>query len=91
MCGNSHRRIEEWLKYDYVGAPATPPLDPAPILYNGGLSLRNRTMILDILNEGKSLEEDSKKNGKIGGEDMWLSRKVSVLFSSAIPSAVTLL
>ncbi|KAH7389034.1 hypothetical protein BKA64DRAFT_679640 [Cadophora sp. MPI-SDFR-AT-0126] len=77
ICGNSYRRIEDWLKYDYVGAPVSPFNQPAPILFNGGLSLRNRTMILDILNEGNSLEEDSKKKGRIGGEDMWFSRKMA--------------
>ena len=72
LCANSYRTVEDFLEWDFIGAGLG-----APKLYNGGLCLRNRTMILDILREGNNWEEETK-SGKwtMGGEDAWFSAKM---------------
>lgn len=74
ICGNSHRIVDEWLQYDFVGAPLS--RDSQPKKFNGGLSLRNRTMILDILSEGNSWEEETNAKTFTHGEDAWFSQKM---------------
>ncbi|KAJ9132438.1 Formate dehydrogenase [Pleurostoma richardsiae] len=77
LCANARRRIDDFLEWDFIGAPLTQNLDDR--YFNGGLSLRNRTMMLDILREGNSYEEESNSGewppGK-GGEDVWFSHKM---------------
>ena len=46
LCANSPVRIDDFLEYDMVGAPIGAFWGEG---FNGGLSLRNRNMILDIL------------------------------------------
>lgn len=74
ICADSHRKADDWLKYDFVG-PSLSHIDkPLPKLFNGGLSLRNRTMILEILNEGRDWEKETEaKTWTKGGEDMGFS------------------
>jgi hypothetical protein len=48
ICGNSYRTADDFLEWDFIGAV----LHPTRRLFNGGLSLRNRTMMLDIIHEG---------------------------------------
>jgi hypothetical protein len=45
ICSNSLRNIESFFKWDLLGAWVRPQV------YNGGLSLRNRTMLLEVLAE----------------------------------------
>lgn len=74
ICANSPRRAEDFFQYDWIGAP----LHARDHYYNGGLCLRNRTMILDILSEGALWETDTLqyKNWTMGGEDIWFSKKM---------------
>ncbi|KAM7199755.1 hypothetical protein V8F20_005625 [Naviculisporaceae sp. PSN 640] len=74
ICANSPRRAEDFFQYDWIGAP----LHPRDHYYNGGLCLRNRTMIMDILSEGALWETDTLqyKNWTMGGEDIWFSKKM---------------
>lgn len=46
LCANAKLRVEDFLPYSYVGAPIDRYYGRG---FNGGLSLRNRTMLLDIL------------------------------------------
>lgn len=73
LCANAHRTVDDFLEWDWIAAT----LHGTEHLYNGGLSLRNRTMIMDILREGNNWEEETK-SGKwtMGGEDVWFSRKM---------------
>ncbi len=74
ICGNSHRTVEDFFQWDFIGAP----LHGSEKYLNGGLSLRNRTMILDILGEGANWEEDVKSGAwDMGGEDIWFSRRMT--------------
>jgi len=52
------------------------PLSSNEKVYNGGLSLRNRTLVLDIINAGTWDEEMKSGAWKGGGEDDWLSRRM---------------
>ncbi|RDW73558.1 hypothetical protein BP6252_07465 [Coleophoma cylindrospora] len=73
VCANAHRSIDDFLEWDWIGAP----LHATDAWYNGGLSLRNRTMILDILREGNNWETETQSGAwTFGGEDAWFSRKM---------------
>jgi Protein of unknown function (DUF5672) len=73
LCANSHKTVDDFLEWDWIAAT----LHGSEHLYNGGLSLRNRTMILDILREGNNWEEETKSGAwTMGGEDVWFSRKM---------------
>ena len=73
LCANSHRTVDDFFEWDWIAAT----LHGTEHLYNGGLSLRNRTMILDILREGNNWEEETKSGEwTMGGEDVWFSRKM---------------
>ncbi len=47
ICSNSNQTVDDFLEWDFIGAPVTSFLGGRG--YNGGLSLRNPKMILDIL------------------------------------------
>jgi hypothetical protein len=73
LCANAHRTVDDFLEWDWIGAT----LHVSQHLYNGGLSLRNRTMILDILGEGNNWEKETASGEwTMGGEDVWFSRKM---------------
>ncbi len=46
ICSSSERSVDDFLEWDFIGAPVNPFLGHG---YNGGLSIRNPKMILDIL------------------------------------------
>lgn len=46
LCSNSLLKVDDFLQYDFVGAPIDPAYGEG---FNGGLSLRNRSMVLDII------------------------------------------
>lgn len=49
ICTNSERRVEDFLQYDFIGAPIDPEFGHG---YNGGLSLRNPRVFLNLTREG---------------------------------------
>ncbi|EPS36552.1 hypothetical protein H072_9826 [Dactylellina haptotyla CBS 200.50] len=68
LCANAHKTVDDFLEYDMVGAP----LVPSGWIYNGGLSLRNRTMMLDII-KNHNWEKEAVPGD---GEDVWFSRHI---------------
>lgn len=48
ICANSDKRVEDFLEYDFIGAPIRPENGRG---YNGGLSLRNPKLFLNITKE----------------------------------------
>jgi len=72
LCANAHRTVDDFIEWDWIAAT----LHGTEHLYNGGLSLRNRTMILDILKEYSWEEETKSGEWTMGGEDVWFSRKM---------------
>lgn len=80
ICSNSPQRVDDFLQYDFVGAP----VDEAKGLgmgYNGGLSIRNRTMCLDIVNmyDWQVERHGDHSQGNVDYEDQWFSKKMREL------------
>ncbi|KAL8672091.1 MAG: hypothetical protein Q9168_003451 [Polycauliona sp. 1 TL-2023] len=73
LCANSPRMVEDFLQYDFIGAPIDPKFGHG---WNGGLSLRNRETILKVLerNEFTGRPENGSKY-----EDQWFARKLAEL------------
>ncbi|KAG7135842.1 hypothetical protein HYQ45_018887 [Verticillium longisporum] len=72
LCANAHQTVDDFLQYDFIGAP----LNDTRKVYNGGLSLRNRSMLLEVLHEGNDWRKDwNTKGTEYGGhgEDYWMS------------------
>ncbi|CAK7214478.1 hypothetical protein SBRCBS47491_002156 [Sporothrix bragantina] len=74
ICANSKRTMEDFLKFDFIGAP----MNTRAKLFNGGLSLRNRTIMMEILaNPANNWEaETAAGTWTLGGEDIWFSRRI---------------
>ena len=65
LCANAARSVDDYFAYDFVGAPIAKKLGKG---YNGGLSLRKRSTILNILEkwDWKTTREDDDRF-----EDQW--------------------
>jgi hypothetical protein len=66
LCANSRRNLNDYLDYDWVGAPWNPG---GRFGGNGGLSLRKVSSIIDILREQKRIESSEP-------EDVWLTERL---------------
>lgn len=68
LCGASGRAVEDYLGWDFVGAPVAPAYG---VGYNGGLSLRNPRLLLEVLRDpGNDFARDSglgAVEGAVGG------------------------
>ncbi|KAL3420103.1 hypothetical protein PVAG01_08602 [Phlyctema vagabunda] len=79
ICSRATQTIEDYTQYDFIGAP----IDTAKGLgfgYNGGLSIRNRKMMLDIVKTWDWAEEKKgPRKGKVNidYEDQWFWKKLS--------------
>lgn len=62
LCANSPIRVDDFLEYDMVGAPIGEFWGEG---FNGGLSLRNRNMILDILKIANWTTEKDEYSQKV--------------------------
>ena len=74
MCSNSRHTIDEFLQYDYVGAPWDPSwfsFGNEQLVGNGGFSLRTRSKILALL-------EKKPYNGS-QPEDVWFSKNLRLV------------
>lgn len=99
LCANSKLRMDDFLQYDFVGAPIDVPVEGNAGHgegYNGGLSLRNRSMILDIVKryswkgekaEGKIFQEGCvTKAPCLKFEDQWFYHKMKEIPGAHLPS-----
>lgn len=83
ICANAPLHVEDFLQYDFTGAPIAPEFETAAG-YNGGLSLRNRQMMLDIINthswQGEQAAaadpEDKSTRYEMRYEDQWFYQKL---------------
>lgn len=66
LCANSNRSLNEWLDYDWVGAPWSPGDRYGG---NGGLSLRRVSAISHVLRNQIRLHDSDP-------EDVWLSHRL---------------
>jgi hypothetical protein len=62
LCANSPIKVDDFLEYDMVGAPIGEFWGEG---FNGGLSLRNRNLILDILNIANWTTEKNEYSNKV--------------------------
>ncbi|KAF3913408.1 hypothetical protein ABW20_dc0108883 [Dactylellina cionopaga] len=73
ICANSHKTMDDFLEWDFIGAT----LSPVKRLFNGGLSLRNRNIVMDILNDGADWQAEFNEKKFKNGEDHWFSEKIA--------------
>ncbi|KAG0648499.1 hypothetical protein D0Z07_5375 [Hyphodiscus hymeniophilus] len=66
LCANSRQSLNNWLEYDWVGAPWNPN---GRFGGNGGLSLRRVSRIIDILQNQKRIPGTEP-------EDVWLTERL---------------
>jgi hypothetical protein len=80
LCSNSNQKVEDFLQYDFVGAPVDEERGLG-MGYNGGLSLRNRTKCLEIVNTNSWQTErhGDHLQGNVDYEDQWFSKKMREL------------
>jgi hypothetical protein len=82
LCANADRTMDSFLDYDMAGAYLNARE------YNGGLSLRSRTKLLDILGESRWEDEVARKEwDPFLGEDVWFSRKLQAYEGARLPNA----
>jgi Protein of unknown function (DUF5672) len=74
LCANAPQTVDDYLQYDFVGAPIDAAYGEG---FNGGLSLRNRQMTLDIIEA--NLPEDGGDILGVGFEDQWFHKKMLAL------------
>jgi hypothetical protein len=84
ICGNSEHRVDDFIKYDFIGAPIVMAWGEG---FNGGLSLRNRNMMLSIIAQSnftaeleynlkqQSLDENASAD-LVVVEDQWYYKKM---------------
>lgn len=88
LCSNSALKVDDFLKYDFVGAPIDSKYGEG---YNGGLSLRNRSMVLDIIHNSDWRDEfdkaENKQEQSVEFEDQWLYAKMKQLPDRGKPAA----
>ncbi|KAK4178107.1 hypothetical protein QBC36DRAFT_325619 [Triangularia setosa] len=65
ICANSIATIDDFVKWDFVGAPINSSYGEG---YNGGLSIRNPRLFLDVAKDG---------NYTKGFEDQWFYKKLN--------------
>ncbi|KAH8878550.1 hypothetical protein GQ53DRAFT_673950 [Thozetella sp. PMI_491] len=85
ICSNSNMTVDDFMQRDYIGAPIPSGWGEG---YNGGLSLRNPKMILDIL-ASPSNDFDAKWDPGLFQsyiEDQWYYAKMKELPHAKLPN-----
>ncbi|KAH8802509.1 hypothetical protein F5884DRAFT_473592 [Xylogone sp. PMI_703] len=72
LCSKSQRTADDFLMYDFVGAPLQGFWGEG---FNGGLSLRNRNMMLDII-AASNFTAERQLPDAIVVEDQWFYKKM---------------
>ncbi|KAL8972797.1 MAG: hypothetical protein Q9183_000361 [Haloplaca sp. 2 TL-2023] len=77
LCSNSPHTVDEFLQYDFIGAPIRPIFGHG---MNGGLSLRNRDKMLEVLDHFNFTGGSSKETRPEDRyEDQWFVRNLDRL------------
>jgi len=83
VCANSEARVEDFLKYDFIGAPIRPGMGYGDEGMNGGLSLRNRSLTLAITKRWNWKEERDHALDPmfppVAYEDQWFYKKMKFM------------
>ncbi len=85
ICSNSNKTVDDFLEWDFIGAPISPFLGGHG--YNGGLSLRNPKMILDILASPSNDFDELWRTNQTGlyVEDQFFYNKMLALPNAKLP------
>ncbi|KAI8267133.1 hypothetical protein K4K58_008607 [Colletotrichum sp. SAR11_239] len=67
LCSQSTSKVDDFLEWDFIGAPI---LKKHGNGYNGGLSIRNPRLFLDII------KEQQKNPGRLKVEDQWFFERL---------------
>jgi hypothetical protein len=90
VCSNSQQKVDDFLGYDFVGAPFN-QLGGEGGDISSGLSLRNRSMVLDIVQSSDWQAErdhnENSRNPSIAFEDRWFYNKMKELSGVGKPAA----
>jgi hypothetical protein len=80
ICSNSNQKVEDFFQYDFVGAPVDEERGLG-MGYNGGLSLRSRSKMLEITNtyDWQTERHGDHSQGNVDYEDQWFSKKLREL------------
>lgn len=80
ICSNSPSTVDDFLRFDFIGAPINPYLGRNDEGMNGGLSLRNRTLTLEIISRWNWTEERAQSPDpmfpNVAYEDQWFYKKM---------------
>ena len=92
MCSKSINKIEDFLKYDYVGAPWKDPNYPNNG-GNGGFSLRKKSKMLEIITNHKYNNENedlyfSKYSNNLPSRELLKSFAVETLLYNSTPIGI---
>lgn len=72
--------MEDFTHFDFIGAPISPDLGKGDVGMNGGLSLRNRTLMLDIVSRYSWADElaaaPDPEHPPVAYEDQWFYAKM---------------
>ncbi|ORY87703.1 hypothetical protein BCR37DRAFT_385004 [Protomyces lactucae-debilis] len=69
LCAASPLKVEDFFKYDFVGAPITHNDDETPI-FNGGFTVRNRNAMLHVIKNERPFDHPDNEEKY---EDRWYS------------------
>ncbi|KAH8891987.1 hypothetical protein GQ53DRAFT_141399 [Thozetella sp. PMI_491] len=89
ICSRSNWTADDFLQWDYIGAPLNPFMNSSS--FNGGLSMRNPKLILDILASDRNDYDDNWNNNRteLCVEDVWYYTKFAELPHAKIPDLET--
>lgn len=79
ICASSPLLVEDFLHYDFISAPIDPEIKKTQKEDSGGLSLRNRSLVLDIVTKSNWTREMADRDlgeYEVEFEDQWMLRKM---------------
>lgn len=77
ICANAKQKVDDYLEWDLIGAPIPKNFGFG---YNGGFSLRNRSLVLDVIEHhpfAKDSNRTSESTNRNQFEDQWFYLKMS--------------
>lgn len=81
LCVNADVRADDFLEWDYLGAPILPGMGSG---YNGGLSIRNPRIFLQI---AMTHDFETETRGENAFEDQWFYHKIKDIPDVKLPDA----
>lgn len=84
LCARSEATVDDFLEFDFIGAPIDEKYGHG---FNGGLSMRNRKVMLDIINTFRGEQEKNRNTtASVGFEDQWFYKQLLGRTDAKIPT-----